>query len=117
MTFKALRLMGDRILVKMDPEKDTVAGGVLFKPDDAYETILRTGVVTQVGPGKWTKDGKKRMPVGVEVGEGVVFNRFIASDTKTAQALHGAVLEPDEGLLDPKDILVVYDRKEGIEIT
>jgi co-chaperonin GroES (HSP10) len=115
---KRLRLLGDNILVKMDPDADKVAGGLLFKPEEAYETILRTGEVIAVGPGRHAKRGERdlgtRIPLGVEVGEGVVFNRFIASNTKTAEALHQFVLEKSEALIRPNDILLAYDRKNPI---
>lgn len=114
---KELRLLGDNILVRMDPDTDKVLGGLLFKPEDAYETIMRTGEVISVGPGRWATDGDtpldKRIPIGVEVGEGVVFNRFIASHTKTAEQLHQFVLEKDEAIIAPRDILLVYDRKNA----
>jgi co-chaperonin GroES (HSP10) len=115
---KKLRLVGDNILIKMDPDSDKTASGILFKPADALETILLTGVVAAVGPGKWAKRGDRnlstRIPVGVEVGEGVVFNRFIASNTKSAEALHQFALDADEALIKAGDILLVYDRKEPI---
>lgn len=115
---KKLRLMGDNILVRMDAESNRTASGVLFKPDDALETILRTGEVIAVGPGKFAKRGDQdlntRVPICVEVGEGVVFNRFVATHTKTAEALHQFALDKDEALIKPSDILLVYDRKEPI---
>lgn len=116
---RELRLLGDKILVRMDPEDNTVAGGLLYKPDDAYETIMRTGEVVSVGPGRWASDGdvplNKRCPVGVEVGDGVVFNRFIATHTKTAQTLHQYLLKDEEALIGPKDVLLVYDRKNPVK--
>jgi hypothetical protein len=44
----------------------------------------------------------------------VVFNRFIASNTKSAEALHQFALDADEALIKAGDILLVYDRKEPI---
>lgn len=108
---RRLRLMGDRILLRMDPESNKVASGLLFKPDDAHETILRTGEVIDVGPGRWAEKENKRIPVGVEIGEGVVFVKFVATSTKTAESLQ-AHLSKDEALITPNDILLVYDRKD-----
>jgi len=107
----SLRLMNDWILVRMDPDSLEVAHGLLIRPEKAYDTILRTGEVMQVGPGPMAKNTAgeclgSRIPLGVEVGEGVVFNRVIASLTKTAEALHQHVLEKDEALIRPNDILL-----------
>lgn len=111
---RGLRLMNDWILVKMDPDSNKTLSGTLYKPDEAYETALRTGKVMAVGPGPLAKKGEDRyldfrIPVGVEVGEGVVFNRVIAIKTKTAEALHQVVLEEDEALIRPNDILLAFD--------
>lgn len=111
---RRLRLMGDRILVRVDPESDMVASGLLFKPDDAHETIIQTGEVLDVGPGRWAERKNERIPVGVEPGEGVVFIKFVATNTKTAQALQ-AHLNDNEALLTPNDVLLVYDRREGLK--
>jgi co-chaperonin GroES (HSP10) len=102
--------MGDRILVKIDPESKVTASGLLVKPDDAHESIVQTGVVVDVGPGRWAEEKNVRIPVGVEPGEGVLFVKFTATSTKTAQSLQ-AHLDKDEALLQPNDILLAYDRK------
>ena len=115
---RRLRLLGDRVLIKMDPESDMMASGLLHKPEVAHDGIMRTAEVMQVGPGKWKeKKGmptRERIPVGVEVGEGVVFIKFVADSTKTAQALQFH-LEKDEAILSPNDVLLVYDRKNPPE--
>jgi len=108
---RRLRLMNDRILLRLDPESNKVASGLLFKPDDAHESILRTGEVIDVGPGRWADKGDQRIPVGVEIGEGVLFIKFVATSTKTAESLQ-AHLAKDEALITPNDVLLVYDRKD-----
>jgi len=108
---RRLRLMGDRVLIRLDPESDKTMSGLLFKPDDAHESVLRTGEVIDVGPGRWTEKGDKRIPLGVEIGEGVVFIKFVATNTKTAESLQ-MHLNEGEALITPNDILLVYDRKE-----
>lgn len=112
-----LRLMNNWLLVKMDPESNKTLSGTLFRPEIAYETILRTGVVISVGPGPWAvnKSGECkgfRIPTGLEPGMGVVFNKVVAELTKTAEALHQYVLEEDEALLRPNDVLLVFDPNE-----
>jgi co-chaperonin GroES (HSP10) len=113
-----LRLLGDYVLVRMDPDTDKVAGGVLYKPDAAFETLLRTGEVLALGPGKEAKRNGmptgKRLPIDLKIGDGVVFNRFIASNTKTAEAMHRQhVLDENEALIRPNDVLLVFDREEA----
>jgi len=118
---KKLRLMGDNILIRLDPESEKSSSGIIIKPGEAMETILRTGEIIAVGPGKHAKDKDrdldKRVPMVVEVGEGVVINRFIASNTKTAEALHQFILDNDEALIKAGDILLVYDRKKPIVLS
>ena len=115
-----LRLLHDQILVKLDPETDKIAGGLLVKPDAAFETLLRTGEVLAMGPGAEAKrhglPTGKRIPIDLEVGEGVLFNRFIASDTKTAQMMHRQhILDKDEALIRPSDVILAYDRADAPE--
>jgi co-chaperonin GroES (HSP10) len=101
----------------MDPDTTKMASG-LVRPEGAFDTILRTGVVVAVGPGTVAKKGDryldKTIPTGLEPGDGVVFNRVVASMTKTAEALHQAVLSKDECLIRPNDVMLVYDRKEPV---
>ena len=111
-----LRPCGNNILVKMDPDSDKVADGLLFKPEGAYDSILRTGEVIDVGPGAISPKNGERVPTGVEKGDGVVFNRFIAGHTKTAEALHQFTLSKDEAIIKPNDVLLVYDRKDPPKI-
>jgi len=108
--------MNDWILVKMDPDSNKTLSGTLFKPDEAYETALRTGKVIAVGPGPMAKKGEEylgfRIPTGLEPGDGVVFNRVVASLTKTAEALHQHALEEDEALIRPNDVMLVFDHND-----
>ena len=104
----------DYILVKMDDDVEHTSGGLL-KPDGAYESILRTGVVVDVGPGLRSKKSDKHLALDISKGEGVVFNRFIASSTKTAESLHLFALEENEALIRENDVLLAYDRSEPPE--
>ena len=97
----------DWILIKMDPESDMVAGGLLHKPETAHDTINRTAEVLAVGPGKLNTSGK-RNPLGVSPGDGVVFGKFVATKTRTAEALL-QYLGKDEALIRESDVLVTYE--------
>jgi co-chaperonin GroES (HSP10) len=107
-----IRPMNDRIRVKIDPDKEMTSGGII-KPDDAHEGVLATGVVLDVGPGCWAKKGNKREPMGLEKGEGVVFVKFHHLTETNKGVQH--VIGKDELLLQPNDILLVYDRKDPPE--
>ena len=108
-----LRPMNDNILIKVDEESEVTAGGII-KPDDATESIQGTAVVVAVGPGKWTEPKKKgvqpkRIPVGVEVGDGVVFIKYLAK-TRTNEQLRQWHLQERQLLIKPGDVLLAYDR-------
>lgn len=104
-----MRVLNDWVHIRLDPDDEKV--GSLFKPQGAYDHILRTAEVLAVGPGKRCKDVDAREPVGVEPGEGVVFIRFVADSTKTAQSIQ-ATLGENEALIRLGDIMLVYDRKD-----
>lgn len=69
---RTIRVLGARILVKLDEQADSY--GVLHIPEDARRQ-QQTGVVIAVGPGGYDHKGNFR-PVGVEVGERVVFGKW-----------------------------------------
>lgn len=106
-----LRLQNDNVLVKMDPESEKVISGILIKPQIAHEHVLRTGKVVQIGPGKWAKkkgrDLNKRVRPDIEVGDGVLFIKFL-NMTETNKALQ-FYLGEDEIILRPDDVLLVFD--------
>lgn len=112
-----MRPYGNSILIKMDPEKSKTKSGLLYKPDGAHEDVLRTGVVVKVGPGKYIRDDSSaRTPMEVQVGEGVVFVKFVATFTETAKSIQ-KVIGQDMALLQLSDIMLVYDRKDPPEFS
>ena len=96
-----------------------MAGGLLHRPEVAHDTALGTGEVIDVGPGPWSnpeEPGEKpvRIPVGLEIGEGVVFTKFLAN-TRTNEQLRQWHLGPDVLIIKPNDVLLAYDRKNPPE--
>jgi chaperonin GroES len=66
------RCMNDQVLIKRsDPEAQF---GCIIIPESAREKTEQ-GVVVAVGPGLMTDEGK-RIPVGIQVGEGVKFSKY-----------------------------------------
>ena len=110
-----LRVVGEQVLVKMDPDNEAIAGGLLVKPETAHEHVLRTGEVIQVGSGKRSKKTGERLPMTLQPGDGVVFVRFMA-DTKTSEALQYH-LGKDHVLLKEGDVLLSYDRADAPEFS
>lgn len=97
---------GDWILVKPNPEEETSSGGII-KPPDARETVVKTGVVKAVGPGRVTKKGA-RVPPDVKIGETVAYV-FALEKTRTGESIKMS-LGTDEFLIREMDVLAVYEQ-------
>ncbi len=101
---ETFKLLGERILVRMDEEMRMTASGTLYLPDDSEEHVYACGRVLKLGTGRTTKKGVVRVQ-GVEVGEKVAFIKFV-KETHTHKSLR-EVLGPDLIILGPDDILLV----------
>ena len=75
---KALRPLGDRVLIKVTPQEDVAVNG-LYHPDDAKEKV-QEGTVIAVGKGR-IKDGE-RIPVDVTVGAVITFGKYSGNEIK-----------------------------------
>ncbi len=86
-----LRPLGDHIIVKpLKPEEVTKFGIVL--PDTADKEKPEQGEVMAIGPGKLMDNGQ-RAPMGVKVGDQVVFKKY----------------SPDEITIDEQEVLVLSE--------
>jgi len=70
----------DRIVVEID-EKLPTASPIFIVPNTSSwrapkDQISNRGRVVAVGPGKWLKRAKKRLPVDVEVGDYIKFSEL-----------------------------------------
>jgi co-chaperonin GroES (HSP10) len=108
-------MFNDTVLVRLDPEDSKICDGLLVKPEIAHSHVFRTGEAVAVGPGKWAAKADVRVPTGINVGDGVVFVKFVATHTKTAESIQH-VIGKDLSILHESDILLVYDRKDVPEI-
>jgi chaperonin GroES len=72
-----VRPLDDRVVVEPLEAEEKTAGGILL-PDTAKEKPQR-GKVLAVGPGKANDDGK-RTPIGVAVGDTVLYGRYAGND-------------------------------------
>lgn len=69
--------LGDRILVQAQTGDEVTPGGIII-PENARERPEK-GTVIAVGPGPYNMQGD-RLPMGVQVGETVVFSRYGGSE-------------------------------------
>ena len=74
-----LRPLHDRIIVKRLEEERKSAGGIV-SPDTAAEKPSM-GEVIAAGPGK-TDDSGKVIPMGVKVGERILFGKYSGQEFK-----------------------------------
>jgi chaperonin GroES len=74
--------LGDRILIKpfTQDEMNTTVSGIII-PDTVSKEKPEQGTVIAVGEGRWAEGGK-RIPVGVKVGDKVVFSRYGYEEVK-----------------------------------
>lgn len=70
---------GDRVLVKPVAAEETTSFGIIL-PSDSKEKPEK-GSVVAVGPGKKTDDGKV-VPVGVKVGDTIMFSKYGYEEVK-----------------------------------
>lgn len=105
-----IRLLGDRLLVKMDPMRTVSDGGILYPNEDAVteHDIYVWGTVVSTGPGKWAKKKAVRVPVGVSEGDRVLFVRYLAK-VETNKSLQSSLSE-GHLIIQEQDVLCVEER-------
>lgn len=86
--------LNDRVIVKpLSPEEmgTTTASGIII-PDTAKEKPEQ-GTVIAVGPGKWNEDGDGRIPVGVSIGDRVMFSKYGYDEIKIQGVTYYVIAE------------------------
>jgi chaperonin GroES len=76
-----LRPLGDRIVVKPNPQEEVTRGGIVL-PDTARKKP-REGEVVAVGPGKLLENGE-RAPMEVSLGDVVLYSEYGGTEVTTA---------------------------------
>ena len=84
----------DRVLVKRIEEKEQKKGSIII-PDTAKEKPME-GKVVAVGAGAVNKEGK-RTPLGVKVGDRILFGKYAGTEIKIDDQEH-VILREDEVL-------------------
>lgn len=100
-SFKKIKPLGNRVLVKRSEAKAT-RGGILL-PESAQEKP-KQGEVVAVGPGKMDEEGRLT-PMNVEVGDQVLFNKYAGSEVKTEET------DAEYLIMTEEDILGVLSHK------
>ena len=111
-----VKMTADRVLVKMEslPEHYSGVDAKIIKTDIWKDThIFGFGRVVEVGPGKWNKKEKVRLPVMAKVGDRVMFIKHHAL-TKTSEKLYD-ILGDNFIIIKDYDILAVVDEDLQLE--
>ncbi len=87
-----IKPLGDRILVKPDPEEETTPGGIVL-PDTAQEKPQK-GTVVAVGEGALTEDGT-RLPIEVKVGDRVIYSKYGGTEVRDGDEEYVILREDD----------------------
>ena len=75
-----LKPLNDRVIVKPQEAVEMSKGGIIL-PDTASKEKHMEGIVTAVGPGKMSKDGK-RMALEVKNNDRVIFSKYAGTEIK-----------------------------------
>ena len=94
-----LKPLDDRIVVKPNEAETQTASGLVI-PDTAKEKPQQ-GVVLAVGPGKRAESSGEVIPVGIEVGQTVLYSKYGGTEV----AVDGA----DVLVLNARDVLAIVD--------
>jgi chaperonin GroES len=97
----------DRVLVRRLEEKETAKGGIII-PDTAKEKP-QEGEVMAIGAGKIEKG--RRIPLGVKVGDRILFGKFTGSDIKIDDQEY-LILREDEILVKVSGMAKVASGKK-----
>lgn len=112
----SVRPVNGQIMVYLEPEADKFsAAPSLVKPESAkVDHVFRLGRVVKKGPGRWNKKETARIPIDIEIGARVMFVKFVATSTKTAESIQHT-LGKDFALLRESDLLMEVDEDFKIE--
>jgi co-chaperonin GroES (HSP10) len=101
----------DYCLIRRDPAEKVSEGGIIMvAPIDKFagRVELRWGTVVAVGPGRWSRDGKERLPCFVRPGDRIGFPPvFQGIEHKRGIS---SPLEAEEIMLRASDIWAMEER-------
>ena len=88
----SIQPLDDRVVVRPEEAEEKTPGGIVL-PDTAKEKPAR-GRVIAVGPGKLLDDGK-RAPLGLKVGDRVIYGKYSGSEVKIDGEAHTIIRESE----------------------
>jgi len=88
----SIRPLDDRVVVRPEEAEEKTPGGIVL-PDTAKEKPAR-GQVIAVGPGKLLESGK-RAPLGLKVGNRVIYGKYSGSEVKIDGVVHNILRESE----------------------
>jgi chaperonin GroES len=96
MAIKKLTPIGDRVVVKPEPEEQKTRSGIVL-PDTAKEKPSE-GTVVAIGSGRILDNGQK-VPMEVKVGDKVIYSKYGGTEVK--------IDDEEYIILSEKDILAI----------
>ncbi|MDO8752008.1 MAG: co-chaperone GroES [Candidatus Wolfebacteria bacterium] len=97
-----LKPLSDRVLVEPIQAEEKTSSGIIL-PDTVEKAKVLRGTVTAVGPGKLNEKGE-RIPLGVKVGDKVMFKKPWSEDDKLE------IDGKEQYLVDENDILGIIEK-------
>jgi len=94
-----LKPLDDRIVVKPNEAETQTASGLVI-PDTAKEKPQQ-GVVLAVGPGKRAETSGEIIPVGIEVGQTVLYSKYGGTEVSSGGE--------DVLVLNARDVLAIVE--------
>jgi chaperonin GroES len=92
-----LKPFGDRLLVKPDEQPEKI--GSIYVPEtvnaDNPNYFTMTGIVIDKGQGAWSEEHGRKLPIEVEIGERVLFNRYAGKQVQHNGVLHLLLRVPE----------------------
>jgi co-chaperonin GroES (HSP10) len=104
----AIRLLNDNVMIRLEPESETTASGLIIKPQDKHEHVFRAGRVVQVGPGGWAEEDEVRKPMFCKEGMRVLFVKFVATHTQSARHVQ-SIIGKDHAIIKDYDAMLELD--------
>ena len=101
MSIKAIKPLGNRVLVKRSQAR-TTRGGILL-PETAKETSEQ-GEIIAVGPGKRDEEGQLQL-MNIKVGDQILFGRYAGSEVPSDG------IESEYLILAEEDVLGVINQQ------
>lgn len=103
-----LQPLNDNVMIKLEPESEVTASGLIIKPQDKHEHVFRAGRVVRIGPGKRNDKTNEREPMFCKVGMRVLFVKFVATHTQSARHIQ-SIIGNDYAMIKDYDALCELD--------